>query len=95
MIRTLVLALLPCALPAQAAWRALPELNERTGHAMAYDPIRKRVVLFGGFFGPLTPVKVAGRVYFDDTWEWDGKTWQPRRPLHSPSPRNGHGMAYD
>ena len=37
----------------------------RSGHAMAYDPARGRVVLFGG--------SGTGRGHgFEDTWEWDG-----------------------
>ncbi len=55
-------------------------------HAMAYDSVRKRVVLFGdGAASDST-----------DTWEWDGAIWhnvQSRGP--SPSPRKGHAMAYD
>jgi hypothetical protein len=35
----------------------------RGGHAMAYDLLAGRVVLFGG-----NPAR-------DDTWAWDGKTW--------------------
>jgi hypothetical protein len=49
---------------------------------MAYDPIRKRVVMFGGSS-------------FDDTWEWDGTTWTLRVPQTSPPARNRHVMAFD
>lgn len=41
----------------------------RVHHAMAYDPVRGRTVLVGGY-GPDGP---DGR-----TWDWDGKTWQDR-----------------
>lgn len=45
----------------------------RSLHSMAYDPSRKRVVLYGGFAG--------GRFGFDDTWEYqnDGQRafWIP------------------
>ncbi|MBL8755448.1 MAG: peptidase S8, partial [Planctomycetes bacterium] len=39
--------------------------SARSGHGMAYDPIRQRTVLFGGSnANPLA-----------DTWEWDGTNW--------------------
>lgn len=38
----------------------------RNGHAMAYDPVRNRVVLFGGF---------RSQQNFRDTWEWTGQAW--------------------
>jgi hypothetical protein len=63
----------------------------RSGHAMAYDLARKRVVLFGG-------VKQDG-VYFGDTWTYfsDGTngTWAQASLASGPSPRAGHEMAYD
>lgn len=57
----------------------------RQGHAMAFDPTRKRVLLFGG----------AGDGLLGDTWEWDGTDWTQRTPATSPSPRTGTAMAYD
>jgi hypothetical protein len=41
--------------------------SERGGSALGYDPIRKRVVLYGGFD--------SGGNRLDDTWEWDGRSW--------------------
>jgi hypothetical protein len=39
--------------------------SPRTRHTMVYDPVRERVVLFGGrYLGTNT-----------DTWEWDGQDW--------------------
>ncbi len=38
----------------------------RGHHAMAGDPVRKRVVLFGG----------SVQSNLGDTWEWDGEQWQ-------------------
>lgn len=37
----------------------------RAGHALAYDPLREKVVLIGGTRS--TP--------YDDIWEWDGNDW--------------------
>ncbi len=41
--------------------------SERGGSALGYDPVRKRVVLYGGFD--------SGGNRLDDTWEWDGESW--------------------
>lgn len=53
---------------------------------MAYDAARGQVVLFGGenSLGLLA-----------DTWVWNGATWTPKSPTHSPPPRYSHVMAYD
>ena len=49
----------------------------RSGHAMAYDAARSRVILFGGTLAerdtPLGPVKSTIR--FCDTWALKGTTW--------------------
>jgi uncharacterized protein (TIGR03437 family) len=45
-----------------------------------------RVVLFGGYGGPLG---VLG-----DTWAWDGSNWSPQIPQNPPA-RISAGMAYD
>lgn len=61
----------------------------RNGHAMTYDVIRGRVVLFGG------ETKDAYPYYSDETWEWDGTNWIQLNPTHKPSIRFGHAMTYD
>jgi len=43
-----------------------PGPGKRFMHAMAYDPRRGKVVLYGGG---------SGAKSLDDTWEWDGKQW--------------------
>jgi len=40
--------------------------GKRLLHAMAFDPTRGRLVLYGG---------EDGMKLFDDLWEWDGKEW--------------------
>jgi hypothetical protein len=60
----------------------------RFGHDMAYDPIRRRVVMFGGFQGPNLP-------RLGDTWEWDGTSWMPVSPSIAPLARSGHRMTWD
>lgn len=57
----------------------------RNSHAMAYDPVRKQVVLFGGHNG-------AG---LGDTWSWDGTNWVRFFPANSPPDRWNHGMVWD
>lgn len=57
----------------------------RCCHDLAYDSLRDRYVLFGGW-----NILDQG-----DTWEWDGSTWTEMIPAHSPTARWGHRMAYD
>jgi cysteine-rich repeat protein len=59
----------------------------RRGAMMAYDSLRKRVVLFGGT-GP-------GNAYLNDTWEWDGVRWTKIETPASPPPRQAGAMAFD
>ncbi len=56
----------------------------RDHHRLAYDAVRDRVVLFGGWDGQ----KVVG-----DTWEWDGTEWV-LIAAEGPSPRAPVGLAY-
>jgi hypothetical protein len=52
------------------SWRELkPESapSERGSSAMVYDPVRKRIILHGGFD--------SNGSDFADTWEWDGREW--------------------
>jgi hypothetical protein len=57
--------------------------SARFGHAMTYDPVRSRTILFGGslFIG-----NQVGTV--NDTWEWNGEFWTqiadtcPFRKIH-------------
>ena len=59
----------------------------RTGHAMAFDAARGKVVLFGGEFGG---------PHYGDTWLWDGSAWQPvTTATQGPAARRDHGMAFD
>ena len=41
----------------------------RSGSGGAYDPLRDRLVIFGG-------VERPGGTAVSDTWEWDGQTWE-------------------
>jgi hypothetical protein len=59
-------------------------------HAMAYDGVRKKIVLFGG-------VVASGKSYVpvNDTWTWDGASWSPGTGSSAPPGRWSHAMAYD
>jgi len=85
----LLLATLAAPLAAQPVW--LGPLggsgpSARTGHALAYDSVRGRTVLFGG-------IGLGGRL--SDTWEWDGQAWVERFPANRPASRERHGLAFD
>jgi hypothetical protein len=66
-----------------------PVPSARHMHAMVYDASRGVTVLFGGIDGG------AGG-WLQDTWEWDGETWEERTPDGPvPSARHMHAMVYD
>lgn len=54
---------------------------------LAYDPTRKKTVLFAGFSD--------AKGIVNDTWEYDGTDWTQIAPEHSPPPMWQHGMVYD
>lgn len=84
-----LLLLLP-ALHAQGRWRSIPTFNSRSGMNIAYDPLRKVAVAFGTVQSGYNNTIHAPA----ETWEWDGKDWKRRNPLHSPPDRFDAGMAY-
>ena len=67
-------------------WTQVSDIGpaSRAGHAMAYDPQRARIVLFGGQIQD-------GRG--GDTWEWDGADWTQIANA-GPSGRTNHALAY-
>lgn len=62
----------------------------RYGAALAYDPSRGFVILFGGYNGGSYN---AG--YLGDTWEYKGGTWQQVTVSNAPLPRDQAGFDYD
>ncbi len=74
--------------PAKNTWQQLKldrQPPQRANSQLAYDPINKKVVLFGGDQLDQT---VA------DTWVFDGKKWEEKKPSLSPSPRAGHALLW-
>ncbi|MEW6733814.1 MAG: hypothetical protein AB1489_20970 [Acidobacteriota bacterium] len=68
-------------------WREISSNGpaKRDHHAMAYNPVRGKTVLFGGF---------SDGNYLGDTWEWNGESWT-QVTLTGPSARGGKpGMIY-
>ena len=65
---------------------------KRNRHALAYDEVKQRIVLFGGasYACCVTPLPTTG-----DTWEWDGTHWNQQFPASGPRPGRGHSMAWD
>jgi len=72
------------------AWRQLitkEHPDARAEAAIAYDPVRQKVVLFGG--------RRSGEKWIDgDTWEFDGKGWS-LKDTTGPTARSGAVMVYD
>lgn len=65
----------------------LPGPSPRSAHSMTYDPIRGRVVLFGG--------KDSQDLNLSDAWEWDGTQWSLLSVTLDPGARSQHQMTYD
>ncbi len=74
---------------AHGIWGAVPPPSRRSGHTAIYDPIRDRIILFGGYDG-------ANR---NDVWvlplggtaEWS----ELAPPGEAPTPRANHSAIYD
>jgi hypothetical protein len=72
---------------------ATPAVQPPARHsaAMAYDPTRRKIVLFGG----CVDVGAGCATKLNDTWTWDGITWKQESPNASPAGRGGAAMALD
>ena len=59
----------------------------RNSAASAFDPVRNRVVMFGGF---------EGTTQFGDTWTYDvtTQTWLKRQPVTQPSGKSAPSMCF-
>ncbi|HSD86862.1 MAG TPA: kelch repeat-containing protein, partial [Kofleriaceae bacterium] len=61
----------------------------RRAASMYYDPLRQRIVMFGGVAS-----STSGETPLGDTWEYDGSTWL-QITGSGPSPRGGAAIAWD
>lgn len=64
--------------------------GSRRSHAMAYDPPRRRVLLFGG-------ERYAPFQFANDLWQWDGvnRSWTQVATAAGPGVRRDTAMAFD
>jgi galactose oxidase-like protein len=71
-------------------WTQVADIGpaRRVGCAFAYDTVRQRAVLFGGFGGS------SGNEFLGDTWEWDGTEWTQIADT-GPPPRSYLAMVFD
>ena len=62
------------------------------GSSLAYDPFRRRVILFGGdYYSP-----AEGRsLYSNATWEFDGTSWQRITTAVSPPGTSNGALSFD
>lgn len=60
------------------------------GHAMAYDPVRDEIIIFGGALSDANDAPALGRM-----WTWDGEQFTERTPDPMPPARHGFGMVWD
>ena len=68
--------------------------DARSSHAMAYNPIRREVVLFGG--SNLHDTDPRGdATYFGDTWVYRNRDWVRIESGSAPSARGGSALVYD
>jgi hypothetical protein len=67
----------------------------RSKAAMAYDPVRKKMVLFGGEHAIDNPDGGSPEVsVLGDLWIWNGTTWA-LAGVSAPTPRSYAGIAWD
>lgn len=73
----------------QSAWRKLSLAHSPSARAnmtMAYDPVGKNILLFGGY---------DGASYLNDTWIFNGSDWVQLNPTNAPPVRTASAMAFD
>ena len=71
------------------AWRKLTPAHSpspRVNMVMAYDPVGKNILLFGGF---------DGSSYLNDTWIFNGADWVQLNPTNAPPVRSASAISFD
>jgi hypothetical protein len=76
---------------ARFLWTQIEDIgpSARFGHAMSYDSLRSRTILFGG--SSLIGSQVAS---VNDTWEWNGEFWTQMADIGPPA-RQDHALCFD
>ncbi len=64
----------------------------RTDNGLAFVPLLKEVVLYGGLAGSCED---CGQGRLNDTWLWDGTNWSQVQTSASPQPSSGVSFTYD
>ena len=64
----------------------------REGCSVAYDPVRKTILLFGGHE---YPYQGTFATHYNELWEWNGTVWRQVSSANRPPPRAWAGMAVD
>ena len=64
----------------------------RADHGLAFDPILKAVVLFGGLAGSCED---CGEGRLNDTWLWGGHNWVAVQTARTAKPASGTSFVYD
>src|ERR1700682_611841 len=79
----------PAAETQSVTWKKLSPTKSpsaREGSAMAYDPVGKKTVIFGGS---------TASSYLNETWTFDGTTWARQKTPVAPPARVEASMAFD
>jgi hypothetical protein len=66
--------------------------SARTDNGLAFAPVIKQVVLFGGLTGGCED---CGQGRLNDTWLWDGSNWSQVQTAANPEPSSGVSFTYD
>jgi N-acetylneuraminic acid mutarotase len=84
--------------PVTNTWTKLepsgPVPAKRWSHALVYEPIGRKIILFGGEVDP----RKDKYVFYNDTWAYDpaANTWTELKPSgFAPSVRSGAALVYD
>jgi len=90
LVRLLLAASISAAAAVPVIWSAASGPSPRYGCRMVYDPVKERLMLFGGLYEG-TPAQVYG-----DTWifDWDTESWIALEVEPHPSPREDYGIVY-
>jgi hypothetical protein len=76
-------------------WQRVPMTpgapSKRGGCAMDFDSDRGNAILFGGYWDQRT----GGKVFNNETWEWNGHSWRALPFEVKPEGRGRHSLVYD